>query len=177
MVGNGLFRSGKVDAYTVRRSNPPAPTRWTGGYWIGRNGSNAEVVAEGCARDHGCGPDGSQRRRLLRLPRKGHIGHQVEGETVVAGRSAVVDGRLESQIHIVADLDRRLNRVDLAIDEAAKRGGTTAALAAIEGQRKTRAAKPCGTRQRGRQRPTNRDQPPIPHSKQCSTRLPNASSP
>jgi len=42
--------------------------------------------------------------------------------------------------HNVADLDRRLNQVDVAIEEAAKRGKTNAALSAMEGQRKARGA-------------------------------------
>ena len=46
----------------------------------------------------------------------------------------------ESQIHIVADLDRRLAQIDTTIEEAAKRGRTNAALSAMEGQRKARGA-------------------------------------
>jgi hypothetical protein len=49
--------------------------------------------------------------------------------------------------HTVADLDRRLGQIDSAIEEAAKRGRTTTALAAIEGQRKARAEL-AGQRQR-----------------------------
>jgi hypothetical protein len=51
------------------------------------------------------------------------------------------------QAHNVADLDRRLNQVDVAIEEAAKRAKTNAALSAIEGQRKGREAL-SGQRQR-----------------------------
>jgi hypothetical protein len=47
---------------------------------------------------------------------------------------------LESQIHIVADLDQRLGQIDTTIEEAANRGRTNAALSAMEGQRKARAA-------------------------------------
>ena len=39
----------------------------------------------------------------------------------------------------VADLDRRLEQIDRAIEEATRRGKTATALAAIEGQRKARA--------------------------------------
>jgi hypothetical protein len=42
--------------------------------------------------------------------------------------------------HTVADLDRRLGQIDTAIEEAAKRVKTNAALSAIEGQRKARAS-------------------------------------
>jgi len=48
--------------------------------------------------------------------------------------------RIEVAAHSVADLDRRLSQIDSAIEEAAKRGRTNAALSAIEGQRKARAA-------------------------------------
>jgi hypothetical protein len=41
--------------------------------------------------------------------------------------------------HNVADLDRRLGQIDVAIEEAAKRCRTNAALAAMEGQRRARA--------------------------------------
>src|SRR5713101_7120384 len=42
--------------------------------------------------------------------------------------------------HSVADLDRRLSRIEAAIEEAAKRARTNAALAAIERQKKVREA-------------------------------------
>ncbi len=41
--------------------------------------------------------------------------------------------------HTVADLDRRLGQIDTAIEEAAKRGRTSAASSAMEGQRRARA--------------------------------------
>jgi hypothetical protein len=41
--------------------------------------------------------------------------------------------------HTVADLDRRLGQIDTAIEEAAKRGKTSTALSAMEGQRRSRA--------------------------------------
>jgi len=40
--------------------------------------------------------------------------------------------------HNVADLDRRLGQIDSAIEEAAKRGKTSTAVLAIEGQLKAR---------------------------------------
>jgi hypothetical protein len=42
--------------------------------------------------------------------------------------------------HTVADFDRRLGQIDFAIDEAAKRGRTMAALTAMEAQPKSREA-------------------------------------
>jgi len=52
--------------------------------------------------------------------------------------------RIEVQAHAVADLDRRLEQIDRAVEETTRRGRTNAALAAIggasgEGQRKARA--------------------------------------
>jgi hypothetical protein len=69
-----------------------------------------------------------------------HVGERSAVAAGIETQDATLAAKLESQIHIVADLDRRLNQVDLVIEEAAKRGRTTTALTAIEGQRKTRAA-------------------------------------
>jgi hypothetical protein len=69
-----------------------------------------------------------------------HVGERGAVTAGIEAQDATLAAKLESQIHIVADLGRRLNQVDLAIEEAAKRGRTTTALTAIEGQRKTRAA-------------------------------------
>ena len=44
------------------------------------------------------------------------------------------------QSHVVSDIDRRLGQIDSAIEEAAKRGKTNAALSAMEWQRRTSAA-------------------------------------
>jgi hypothetical protein len=54
-------------------------------------------------------------------------------------RDAALAAKIEVAAHNVADLDRRLNQVDITIEEAAGRGKTNAALSAIEGQRKARA--------------------------------------
>src|SRR5262252_8444563 len=51
---------------------------------------------------------------------------------------STLTARIEVAAHNVADLDRRLGQIDTAIEEAAKRGRTSTALAAIEGQRKAR---------------------------------------
>src|SRR5258707_12502344 len=53
-------------------------------------------------------------------------------------QDAALAVRVEVAAHAVADLDRRLGQIDLTIEEAAKRGRTTTALAAIETARKTR---------------------------------------
>jgi hypothetical protein len=62
-------------------------------------------------------------------------------------QEAALTTRIEVQAHAVADLDRRLNQVDVAIKEAAKRGRTTTALSAMERQRQSRAGL-AGERQR-----------------------------
>src|SRR5262249_12642865 len=46
---------------------------------------------------------------------KAHIGHQVEGETAVAGRAADIEARLSVQAAVVADLDRRVAQIDKAV--------------------------------------------------------------
>jgi outer membrane murein-binding lipoprotein Lpp len=47
--------------------------------------------------------------------------------------------KIEVASHAVADLDARVAQIDSAIAEAIRRGRTNAALAAMEGQRRTRA--------------------------------------
>jgi hypothetical protein len=48
--------------------------------------------------------------------------------------------RIDLAVHTVADLDQRVSQIDSAVEEAARRGKTNAALSAMEGQRRTRAA-------------------------------------
>jgi hypothetical protein len=76
-----------------------------------------------------------------------HVGDRGNLRAAIDTQSATIDAKLESQIHIVADLDRRLNQVDLTIEEAARRGRTKTALAAMDGQKKARLAL-VGERQR-----------------------------
>jgi hypothetical protein len=64
---------------------------------------------------------------------KAHIGHQVEGETAVAGRTADIDARIAVQTVTVADLDRRIAQIDTAVEKATDRGRT--AVAMIAGRR------------------------------------------
>jgi hypothetical protein len=70
---------------------------------------------------------------------KAHIGHAVAGETAVAGRSTEVDARLNVQVGVVADLDRRIAQIDGAVEKATSKGRTGSAMALAEQQRKTRA--------------------------------------
>jgi hypothetical protein len=70
---------------------------------------------------------------------KAHIGHQVEGETAVAGRAADIEARLSVQAAVVADLDRRIAQIDKAVETATSKGRTGSAMALADQQRKTRA--------------------------------------
>jgi hypothetical protein len=45
---------------------------------------------------------------------KAHIGHQVEGDVAVAGRSADVEGRISMQVGMVADLTKQIADLDAA---------------------------------------------------------------
>jgi hypothetical protein len=76
-----------------------------------------------------------------------HLGERGAATTAIETRDAALAARIDVQAHTVADLDRRLGQIDSAIEEAAKRGRTNAALSAIDGQRKARAAL-AGERQR-----------------------------
>jgi len=69
-----------------------------------------------------------------------HVGNRGAALSDVETRDAALTARIDVQTHMVADVDRRLNQVDVAIEEAAKRGKTATALTAMEGQRKGREA-------------------------------------
>jgi chromosome segregation ATPase len=65
-----------------------------------------------------------------------------ERGAAVAGletQDAALAARIEVAAHTVADLDRRLGQIDQAVEEAAKRGRTSAAVSAMESQRRARA--------------------------------------
>jgi len=51
-------------------------------------------------------------------------------------QNAALAARIEVAAHSVANLARRLGQIDTAVEEAAKRGGTSAALSAMAEQRK-----------------------------------------
>jgi hypothetical protein len=76
-----------------------------------------------------------------------HVGERGAATSAIETEDAVIAAPIEVASHNVADLDRRLNQVDVAIEEAAMRGRTSTALSAIEGQRKSREAL-SGQRQR-----------------------------
>jgi hypothetical protein len=68
-----------------------------------------------------------------------HVGERGAATSAIETQDATLAARIDVQTHNVADLDRRLGQIDSAIEEAAKRGKTNAALSAIEGQRRARA--------------------------------------
>jgi hypothetical protein len=51
-----------------------------------------------------------------------------------------VSARIEEQAHVVGDLDRRIGQIDMAIEEAAKRGRGKTAMALSDQQRRNRDA-------------------------------------
>jgi hypothetical protein len=69
-----------------------------------------------------------------------HVGERGAAISHLEAEASSFEAKIELAVHTVADLDRRLNQVDVAIEEAARRGKTTTALTAIEAQRKSRAA-------------------------------------
>jgi hypothetical protein len=70
---------------------------------------------------------------------KAHIGHQVEGETAVADRSADVEARISVQAGVVTGVDRRIAQIDGALEKATSKGRIASAMALADQQRKTRA--------------------------------------
>jgi hypothetical protein len=68
-----------------------------------------------------------------------HLGDRGAAMAGLETQDAALAARIEVAAHAVADFDRRLSQIDTAIEEAAKRGKTNTALAAMEGQKKARA--------------------------------------
>jgi TolA-binding protein len=69
-----------------------------------------------------------------------HVDKRGETTYRLEERTADIDAKIDVEVHKVADLDRRLSQIDGMIEEATKRGRTNAALSAMEGQKKARAA-------------------------------------
>jgi hypothetical protein len=68
------------------------------------------------------------------------VGERGAAQSDLETKDAALAARIDVQSHTVVDLDRRLGQIDVAIEEAAKRGRTNAVLSAIEGQRKARSS-------------------------------------
>ncbi len=69
---------------------------------------------------------------------KAHIGHAVDSDLAVAGRAAELDARLSVQARVVADLDRRIGQIDMAVETATAKGRTAGAMQLAANQRKSR---------------------------------------
>jgi hypothetical protein len=69
-----------------------------------------------------------------------HVGERGAAVSSLETQDTAFAARIELATHNVADLDRRLGQIDSAIEVAAQRGKTNAALSAISDQRKARAA-------------------------------------
>jgi hypothetical protein len=68
-----------------------------------------------------------------------HVGDRGAATSAIEAQDATLAARIEVAAHVVDDLDRRLGQIDTAIETAAKRGKTSTALSAIDGQKKARA--------------------------------------
>lgn len=69
-----------------------------------------------------------------------HVGERGAAAAAIEMQDASLAARMELAAGQVADLNRRLGQIDQTVEGAAKRGRTNTALAAMEGQRKVRAA-------------------------------------
>ena len=68
-----------------------------------------------------------------------HVGERGATTSAIETQDAAFAARIEVAAHNVADIDRRLGQIDSAIEEAAKRGRTNAALAASIGDARRQA--------------------------------------
>jgi hypothetical protein len=71
---------------------------------------------------------------------KAHIGHEVEGETAVAGRAADVEARLSVQAEKIADLTKQIADLDAARTIETPSAGNLRTAAAINAQAAALAA-------------------------------------
>jgi hypothetical protein len=99
----------------------------------------AMVGSQRRTRRAGDRPDGTERSRAFGFLAKAHIGHQVEGETAIAGRLAEIQGRISVQEGVVADLDRRIAQIDGAVEKSTAKGRTNAAMQLAADQKRNRA--------------------------------------
>jgi hypothetical protein len=68
-----------------------------------------------------------------------HVGERGAAQAGLEIQDADLGARIEVATSKITDLDRRISQIDIAIEEAARRGRTNTALSAIEGQRRARA--------------------------------------
>ena len=70
---------------------------------------------------------------------RAHIEHALAGDLTVASKAADVEARLSVQAGMVADLDRRVDQIDTAIEQTTAHGRGKAAMVLADQQRKNRA--------------------------------------
>jgi hypothetical protein len=70
---------------------------------------------------------------------KAHIGHAIDGDVAMAGVAAEIDANVSVHAGTVADLDRRIQQIDRAVDTATTKGRTKSAMELAGDQRKARA--------------------------------------
>ena len=69
---------------------------------------------------------------------RAHLDHVVAGEVAIGVNAADVNARAQVQAAVVADLDKRIEQVDAAVNEAVRRGRANGAMALVEQQRRNR---------------------------------------
>jgi hypothetical protein len=62
-----------------------------------------------------------------------HVSERGAAASALEMQAGGIDAKLESQVHVVADLDRRRSQIDTTIEEATRRGRTKAAIHEIDG--------------------------------------------
>lgn len=67
-----------------------------------------------------------------------HVGERGAAQSAVETQAAALAAKIEVAAGKVADLDRQIGQIDMAIETAAAKGKVSTALSAIEGQRKAR---------------------------------------
>jgi hypothetical protein len=68
-----------------------------------------------------------------------HIGPRSAEQAAYETRDAEADGRIEVVQGRIADLDRRINQIDITVEAAAKRGRSKVAIDAMQSQQRQRA--------------------------------------
>ncbi len=69
---------------------------------------------------------------------RAHLDHAVAGEVAIGINADDVNGKLQVQAAVVADLDQRVGQVDAAVAEAVRRGRAIGAMALVEQQKRYR---------------------------------------
>jgi hypothetical protein len=67
-----------------------------------------------------------------------HLTVHVAAMAATEQQASTVVARIEAQTHVVEDLDKRIGQIDLAVEEATKRGRTRSAMTLADDQRRNR---------------------------------------